>query len=66
MDTPVLEFIETTFKHFKPLAVAIKESKALGRSRVHLDAAGVYDLSKADILEFIEGIAKGRFWDRKS
>jgi len=66
MDTPVLEFIETTFKHFKPLAVAIKESKALGRSRVHLDAAGVYDLSKADILQFIEGIAKGRFWDRKS
>lgn len=59
-----LEFIETTFKHFKPLAVAVPDNKALERCRVDLDAPGVYNLSKDDITPFIEGMAQGRFWER--
>lgn len=63
--TPALEFIETTFKHFKPLAVAISDRKVLDNSRVQLDEAGVYDLTQTGIQQFIEGIAQDRFWDRK-
>jgi catalase len=63
--TPALEFIETTFKHFKPLAVAFSDRKALDKSRVQLDEAGVYDLTQTGIQQFIEGIAQDRFWDRK-
>jgi catalase len=65
LETPVLEFIETTYKHFKPLAVAISDQKALKGSRVKLDTTGVYDLKQADILQFVEGIKKGRFWNRQ-
>jgi catalase len=59
-----LEFIETTYKHFKPLAVVIPDCHALQNSRVQLDKAGVYDLTHTNIEPFIEGIAQGRFWDR--
>jgi catalase len=65
IETLALEFIETTFKHFKPLAVFISDRQSLTNSRVRLDEAGVYDLSKTRILEFIEGIAQDRFWDRQ-
>ncbi|WHY87029.1 catalase [Neobacillus novalis] len=65
IETPVLEFIETTFKHFKPLALAISNSQALECSRVHVNTAGVYDLSQADIHQFVEGIGQGRFWERQ-
>lgn len=65
IETPALEFIETTFKHFKPLAVAISDRQSLANSRVRLDEAGVYDLSQTGILQFIEGIAQDRFWDRE-
>jgi catalase len=60
-----LEFIETTFKHFKPLAVALSDRNSLDYSRVHLDEAGVYDLTQTDIQQFIKGIAQDRFWERQ-
>ena len=65
IDTTALEFIETTFKHFKPLAVALSDRNVLDYSRVHLDEAGVYDLTQTDIQQFIKGIAQDRFWERK-
>nr|WP_256239001.1 hypothetical protein [Bacillus sp. EB600] len=47
------------------MAVSISDRQSLTNSRVRLDEAGVYDLSKTSILEFIEGIAQDRFWDRQ-
>ncbi|MGG3925601.1 catalase [Metabacillus fastidiosus] len=65
VQTPVLEFIETTFKHCKPLAVALSDYQALNQSRVNLETEGVYDLLQTDIRQFIEGIAQDRFWIRE-
>ncbi|ETI69773.1 catalase [Neobacillus vireti] len=65
IETPVLEFIEITFKHFKSLALALSNNQALEQSRVHLNTAGVYDLTQADIHQFVEGIGQGRFWERQ-
>ncbi|MED4403363.1 catalase [Metabacillus fastidiosus] len=62
---PVLEFIETTFKHCKPLAVALSDHQTLNQSRVSLKTEGVYDLLQTDIMKFIEGIAQDRFWIRE-
>ncbi|MGG3800673.1 catalase [Metabacillus fastidiosus] len=62
---PVLEFIETTFKHCKPLAVALSDHQTLNQSRVSLKTEGVYDLLQTDIMKFIEGIAQDRFWRRE-
>ncbi|MFT8318176.1 MAG: catalase [Sporolactobacillus sp.] len=59
-----LEFIETTFRHYKPLAYAASQADALKQSRIPLDEAGLYDLSKTDIQSFIKGIAHARFWER--
>jgi catalase len=64
VEPSILEFIETTYKHFKPLALAVKDNKALEHCRVRLDAPGVYNLSISDFSPFIEGIAQGRFWER--
>ncbi|WP_160719486.1 catalase [Bacillus sp. USDA818B3_A] len=64
IEPSILEFIETTFKHFKPLAVAINDNSTLDRCRVRLDAPGVFDLSRVDLSQFIKGIAQGRFWKR--
>ncbi|MBM7652245.1 catalase [Neobacillus cucumis] len=64
VEPPILEFIETSYKHFKPLALAVKDNKALERCRVRLDAPGVYNLSRSDFPPFIEGITQGRFWER--
>ncbi|KYC90338.1 catalase [Heyndrickxia sporothermodurans] len=64
IDAPVLDFIETTYKHYKPLGLALDDHQALEKSRVNTNAIGVYDLSKSSIQLFIEGIAQGRFWDR--
>jgi len=60
-----LEFIEMTFKHYKPLALFALDANSLAKSRIHLNEPGVYDLSVQDITDFIEGIAEARFWDRK-
>lgn len=62
--TPALAFIETTFKHYKPLALALSNQQALATARVKLDEAGVYDLTNSTIQAFINGIAQGRFWER--
>ncbi|MGO4110368.1 catalase [Paenibacillus sp. YAF4_2] len=62
---PALAFIETAFKHYKPLAVALSDQQALDKARVKLDEAGVYDLNNSTIQAFINGIAQGRFWERK-
>ena len=64
VEPSILEFMETAFKHFKPVGVAVEEPQALARCRVKLDSPGVYDLTKVDITPFIEGMAKGRFWER--
>ncbi|MED3656328.1 catalase [Heyndrickxia sporothermodurans] len=64
IDAPVLDFIETTYKHYKPLGLALDDHQALEKSRVNTNAIGVYDLSKSSIQLFIEGIAQVRFWDR--
>ncbi|WP_142310936.1 catalase [Bacillus wiedmannii] len=61
---PVLEFAETTFKHFKPIAYVLSDPHALDHSKVKLDEAGVYNLTDTSIESFIEGIAQGRFWNR--
>ncbi|MFJ8260444.1 catalase [Rummeliibacillus sp. NPDC094406] len=65
ISTPILEFIETEFKHYKPIALAVSHPKPIEYSRVKLNAAGVYDLTSSIIAPFIEGIAKGRFWERQ-
>ncbi|MFT8322601.1 MAG: catalase [Bacillus sp. (in: firmicutes)] len=62
--TPALEFIEMTYKHFKPLAVSIADPKSLNQSRVKLNEPGVYNFSDKTISDFVDGIAEGRFWDR--
>ncbi|CKH61502.1 Uncharacterised protein [Streptococcus pneumoniae] len=61
---PVLEFAETTFKHFKPIAHVLSNPHALDHSKIKLDGAGVYNLTNTSIESFIEGIAQGRFWSR--
>ncbi|WP_397538325.1 catalase [Rummeliibacillus pycnus] len=60
-----LEFLETEFKHYKPIALALSHPKPMEYSRVKLSAPGVYDLTSTLIDPFIEGIAKGRFWERQ-
>ena len=62
--TPVLEFMETTFKHYKPLALALSVPHSLNSLRVKWDDEGVYNLSDDTIESFIKGIAQGRFWNR--
>lgn len=64
IQTPPLEFIQTTYKHYKPLAVALSHPNALANSRINKEGTGVYDLKTAGIQSFIDGIAQGRFWDR--
>jgi catalase len=64
IQTPVLEFMETTFKHNKPLAFDLNDPQALDSCRIKLEGSGVYNLKDSTIESFIEGIAQGRFWDR--
>ncbi|MRR40457.1 catalase HPII, partial [Bacillus anthracis] len=61
---PVLEYSETTFKHFKPIARVRSNPSALDNSKIKLDGAGIYNLANTSIESFIEGIAQGRFWNR--
>ncbi|WP_313800030.1 catalase [Cytobacillus sp.] len=62
--TPVLEFMETTFIHYKPLALALSNPHALDSSRINLEGEGVFNLSDTTIESFIKGIAQDRFWNR--
>jgi catalase len=62
--TPVLEFMETAFKHYKPLALALRDPHVLNSSRIKLEGEGVFNLSDSTIESFIKGIAQGRFWNR--
>ncbi|WP_413303905.1 catalase [Bacillus sp. 1P10SD] len=64
LPAPALEFAETTYKHYKPLAISLSERNALNNSRLQVDEAGVFDLATKDIHSFIDGIAQARFWDR--
>ncbi|GLX69781.1 catalase [Paenibacillus glycanilyticus] len=59
-----LAFIETTFKHYKPVALALGNPQALDAVRIKADEAGVYDLNNSNIQAFINGVAQGRFWER--
>ncbi|MDQ1147799.1 catalase [Bacillus sp. SORGH_AS 510] len=64
LPAPALEFAETTYKHFKPLAISLSGRNALNNSRLQVDEAGVFDLATTDFQSFIDGIAQARFWDR--
>lgn len=64
IQAPVLEFMETTFKHYKPLALALSDPHALDSIRVKIEKEGVYHLTDTSIDAFIKGIAQGRFWNR--
>ncbi|MED3571025.1 catalase [Cytobacillus praedii] len=64
IQTPVLEFMETAFKHYKPIALALRDPHALDSSRIKLEGEGVFNLSDSTIESFIKGIAQGRFWNR--
>ena len=64
IQTPVLEFMETTYKHYKPLALALSDPHALNSSRINWENEGVYNLTDDTIESFIKGIAQGRFWNR--
>ncbi|EMA6344152.1 catalase [Bacillus cytotoxicus] len=64
IQTPVLQFAETTFKHFKPIAHLVSNPLALDDCMFKLDGAGVYNLKDTTVESFIEGIAQGRFWNR--
>jgi catalase len=64
LPVPALEFAETTYKHYKPLAISLTERNALNNSRLQVDEAGVFDLATTDFQSFIDGIAQARFWDR--
>lgn len=65
IDTRALEFIDTAYKHYKPIALSLSHPKSIEFSRVKLNSPGVYDLTSLKINPFINGIAKGRFWDRE-
>ena len=64
IQTPVFEFIETTYKHYKPLALALSDPHALNSSRINWENEGVYNLTDDTIESFMKGIAQGRFWNR--
>jgi len=64
IQTPVFEFMETAYKHCKPIAFDISDAHALDSSRINPDGSGVYNLKTDTIESFIQGIADGRFWDR--
>ncbi|GHI00016.1 catalase [Neobacillus kokaensis] len=64
IQTPALEFIQTTYKHYKPLAVSLSNPNALEGSRINLEGPGIYHIITSTIQPFIEGIAEGRFWNR--
>ncbi len=61
---PIIEFIENTYKHYKPLAFALTDDHSIDSRIVKLEEPGVYDLGNDRIQSFIDGIAKGRFWER--
>jgi len=68
VEDDVLEFIENTYKHFKPLALHLHHDEVLDRCRVKTDQPGVYTFKQHSLDgfdTFIDGIAKGRFWDRQ-
>lgn len=67
VEDDVLEFIENTYKHSKPLALHLHHDEVLDRCRVKTDQPGVYTFKEHSLDgfdTFIDGIAQGRFWDR--
>jgi catalase len=67
VEDDVLEFIENTYKHYKPLALHVHHKEALATCRVKTDQPGVFtfDAHNLDGFDtFIDGIATARFWDR--
>lgn len=68
IEDTVLEFIENTYKHYKPLALHVHDKQALEKCRVKRDQPGVFEIGEDDsdhVGHFIKGIAQARFWDRQ-
>ena len=67
IEDDVLEFIENTYKHYKPLALHVHHKEALATCRVKQDQPGVFTFEEHNLdgfNAFIDGIATARFWDR--
>ncbi|WP_214734295.1 catalase [Exiguobacterium sp. s154] len=67
VEDDVLEFIENTYKHYKPLALHVQHKEALATCRVKQDQPGVFTFDEHNLdgfNAFIDGIATARFWDR--
>ncbi|WP_214885699.1 MULTISPECIES: catalase [unclassified Exiguobacterium] len=67
VEDDVLEFIENTYKHYKPLALHVHHKEALATCRVKTDQPGVFTFDEHNLDgfdAFIDGIATARFWDR--
>lgn len=67
IEDDVLEFIENTYKHYKPLALHVDHKEALATCRVKQDQPGVFTFDEHNLdgfNAFIDGIATARFWDR--
>lgn len=60
----VLELVEMTYVHHKPLALAVLSPESLLYTRIKMEEQGVYDLTFTEFEQFIEGIAQARFWER--
>lgn len=64
LENKVIEFIEMTFNHFKPLGISVSDYAALEKSRVTINEPGIFDLTKVTINNFVTGVAEARFWSR--
>ncbi|EGQ1309325.1 catalase [Staphylococcus pseudintermedius] len=56
------EFAEMTYKHKKPLVVNEKAADQLGRSKIKLNAPGVFTSDEPDTI--VKAFDRVRYWDR--
>ncbi|HGH0907395.1 TPA: catalase [Staphylococcus pseudintermedius] len=56
------EFAEMTYKHKKPLVVNEKAANQLGRSKIKLNAPGVFTSDEPDTI--VKAFDRVRYWDR--
>ncbi|MFB3200883.1 catalase HPII, partial [Staphylococcus pseudintermedius] len=56
------EFAEMTYKHKKPLVVNEKAANQLGRSKIKLNAPGVFTSDEPNTI--VKAFDRVRYWDR--